>query len=396
MKKYLSITNLLIGLLTLSLLAGILVWMQPPAAKLAADKGQFDTQSFSSFAKGEVVSVEEERIDEAAQANTLYQKLLVRITSGEHTGRTFETDFTRLLDSKHTNQFRAKDKIVLGYLPPSKSDELLFGEAAEGEYIVVDRLRSSGLVIVVGVFVLLAILIGRRQGVLSLVGLLVAGAILIFFTAPQLVAGKNAIAVSLVSAGLIAILTMFIAHGFNQRTKLSVLSTVLSLVLAVSLSYLFISLTQLFGLGQSDAFALQAGFLGNIDLRGLLLGGLIIALLGILDDVTTTQTAAIEELAKANPNLTKTELFLAGMSVGREHIASLINTLILVYVGASLPLFLLIVAATDQPLWVLLNSEYMAEEIVRALSGSVALILAVPISSVLAAGFYQKPNSTFS
>jgi uncharacterized membrane protein len=189
---------------------------------------------------------------------------------------------------------------------------------------------------------------------------------------------------------------MFIAHGFNQRTKLSVLSTVLSLVLAVSLSYLFISLTQLFGLGQSDAFALQAGFLGNIDLRGLLLGGLIIALLGILDDVTTTQTAAIEELAKANPNLTKTELFLAGMSVGREHIASLINTLILVYVGASLPLFLLIVAATDQPLWVLLNSEYMAEEIVRALSGSVALILAVPISSVLAAGFYQKSNSTFS
>ncbi len=391
-KNYFFINHILVGFLILSFLSGILVWMKPSASELASDKGQFDTQSFSSFEKGEVISVQEERIDEALQANTLYQRLLVRITSGGSTGKTFETDFTRLLDSKNVNQLRAGDKIVLGYLPPSESDELLFGEVAEGEYIVVDRLRTSGLLIVVVIFVLLAILIGRRQGALSLVGLLVVGLILIFFTAPQLLAGKNALAVSLVSSGLIVILTMFIAHGFNRRTKLAVLSTLLALVTAVVLSYMFITLTQLFGLGQSDAFVLQAGFLGNIDLRGLLLGGLIISLLGVLDDVTTTQTAAIEELSKANPYLTKKELFLAGMSVGKEHIASLINTLILVYVGASLPLFLLIVSATDQPLWVLLNSEFMAEEIVRALAGSTALILAVPIATLVAARYLTWPE----
>ncbi|HAG27320.1 TPA: hypothetical protein DCG61_00845 [Patescibacteria group bacterium] len=393
-KNYFSITNILIGFLVLSFLAGIWVWMKSPASEIASDKGQFDTQSFSSFEQGEIISIEEERMDEALQASTLYQRLQVRVTSGNSSGQIFETDFSRILDSKNANQFRVGDKVVLGYLPPSESDQLLFGDVAEGEYVVLDRLRTSGLIIVAGIFVLLAVLIGRRQGALSLVGLLVAGGILIFFTAPQLLAGKNALAVSLVSAGLIAILTMFISHGFNKRTKLAVMSTLLALASAIGLSYLFILLAQLFGLGQSDAFVLQAGFLGNIDLRGLLLGGLIISLLGILDDVTTTQTAAIEELSKANPNLTKTELFWAGMSVGKEHIASLINTLILVYVGASLPLFLLIVSATDQPLWVLLNSEYMAEEIVRALSGSTALILAVPIATALAASVYQKQNST--
>jgi len=392
-KNYFSITNILIGFLVLSFLAGIWVWMKSPASEIASDKGQFDTQSFSSFEQGEIISIEEERMDEALQASTLYQRLQVRVTSGNSSGQIFETDFSRILDSKNANQFRVGDKVVLGYLPPSESDQLLFGDVAEGEYVVLDRLRTSGLIIVAGIFVLLAVLIGRRQGALSLVGLLVAGGILIFFTAPQLLAGKNALAVSLVSAGLIAILTMFISHGFNKRTKLAVMSTLLALASAIGLSYLFILLAQLFGLGQSDAFVLQAGFLGNIDC-GLLLGGLIISLLGILDDVTTTQTAAIEELSKANPNLTKTELFWAGMSVGKEHIASLINTLILVYVGASLPLFLLIVSATDQPLWVLLNSEYMAEEIVRALSGSTALILAVPIATALAASVYQKQNST--
>ncbi|HMQ02250.1 MAG TPA: YibE/F family protein, partial [Candidatus Doudnabacteria bacterium] len=248
--------------------------------------------------------------------------------------------------------------------------------------------------IVVMVFVFLAVFIGRRRGALSLAGLGVAGAILLLFTAPQLLAGKNALAVTLVSAGLIAVVTMFIAHGYNLRTRLAVISTLVALLAAIVLSYCFVWVAQLFGLGQGDAFALQAGFLGNIDLRGLLLGGLIISLLGILDDVTTTQTATVEELSKAKPDINRQELFAAAMSVGREHIASLINTLILVYVGASLPLFLLIVTASEQPLWVLLNSEYMAEEIVRAISGSVALILAVPIATAIAVQSYYKKNNT--
>lgn len=388
--KFLNLKNILIVVLLAGLLGAVWIWQSAPSAHLTDDAGRFDTQSFKEFARGEVVEILSEQTDDPGPNQTLYQQLSVRLLSGPKKGEVIETEFTRILDSAASVKFNAGDKIVLGYLPPTPSDELLFGEVAVGEYVIVDRLRTTGLALVVALFVGLAIVVGRRQGALSLLALVVAGAILIFFTAPQLLAGKNALMVSGVSAGLIAIITMFIAHGYNLRTRLSVVSTLLSLLAAFAVSYSFVAVAQLFGLGQSDAFALQAGLLGQIDLRGVLLGGLIISLLGILDDVTTTQTAAVEELLKANPALSRAKLFAAGMSVGREHIASLINTLILVYVGASLPLFLLLVAATDQPLWVLLNSEYMAEEIVRALAGSVALVLAVPIATILAAHIYKK------
>lgn len=221
-------------------------------------------------------------------------------------------------------------------------------------------------------------------------GLALTALILVFFTAPQLLEGKNPVFIAGVSAGVIAITTMFIAHGFNRRTKISILSTLFALAFAIGVSYLFVYLGQLFGLGQADAFLLQTGYLGAVNLRGLLLAGLIISILGILDDVTTAQTATVDELLKANPQFSFKQLFSSAMSVGREHIASLINTLILVYVGASLPLFLLLVSATNQPLWVVLNSENMAEEIVRALAGSTALILSVPISTLVAVYFYKK------
>ena len=127
------------------------------------------------------------------------------------------------------------------------------------------------------------------------------------------------------------------------------------------------------------------GLLENIDLKGLLLGGIIIGALGVLDDVTTGAAAAVDEIYKANPAFTFTELYQRGLSVGREHITSLVNTLALAYIGASFPLLLLFTTNAAQPLWVALNAENIVEEVIRTLVGSTTLILAVPITTALMA-----------
>ena len=135
----------------------------------------------------------------------------------------------------------------------------------------------------------------------------------------------------------------------------------------------------------------------SIDVRGLLLGGILIGVLGVLDDITTAQAAAIEEISLANDKLGFRELYRRGISIGKEHIASLVNTLVLAYVGASFPVVLLYMLHKNIPMWLLLNSNFIAEEIIRTVVGSTALVLAVPLTTVMSAYFFsQKSNGVMS
>ncbi len=149
-------------------------------------------------------------------------------------------------------------------------------------------------------------------------------------------------------------------------------------------------LAKLSGSGTEEAVYLQLGSLPSLSLRGLLLGGMIIGTLGVLDDVTTTQVSTVEEISIADSSLTRKELYRRGLRVGKEHIASLVNTLALAYAGASFPLFLLFAIQGGPPLWIILNAEYVMEEVVRAVVCGAALVIAVPISTVAAAWFYGK------
>jgi len=216
--------------------------------------------------------------------------------------------------------------------------------------------------------------------------------ILIFGVVPALIAGYNAILVCLIGAFLIALSSMYLAHGVNRRTTVALFSTLLTILVSVVLAIWFVNLTKLVGLGSDDALYLQS-WKNQIDLQGLLLGGIIIGTLGILDDITVSQVSIVEELHDVDPNMNALELFRRGSNIGKEHIASLINTLALAYVGASFPLLLSFSVNSNQtqPLWVILNSEFIMEEIVRTLVGSTTLILAVPISTVLAAYFVKHP-----
>ncbi len=234
-------------------------------------------------------------------------------------------------------------------------------------------------------FLALALLCGGWVAIRSITGLLVSVGILLYAVVPGIIAGWPPLPLCLAGAFGIALLSLTSAHGWNKRTSVALWSTMLTLVLAVLLAQAAVAFTHLFGMGSEEATYLELGVLSGIDLHGLLLGGIIIGALGVLDDITTAQAAALDELSRANHAYGVRELLAAGKSIGREHMASLINTLALAYVGSSLPLLLLFHVQRDHPWWVILSSEMFVEEIVRTLVGSATLLLAVPITNWIAA-----------
>lgn len=389
-----SLTHLLIGC-TLVIIASAIYVVALPSQNQQFDRDEAsqDNSSFASFSKGVVSEVIFEQIDEAQNNQSITQQLKVKITdsSAKSEGAAVETviDNTQILDKAESVRYKVGDKVVLGLLPAGPSSLV-------DQFVIIDRYRMPGVYLVIAIFLALAVLVGRMRGVTSLVGLGITGAILMLFIAPQILAGKDAFVVALIGAGGIVLVSMFVSHGFNRRIQVAAVSTLATLAISGVMTYCFVFVSKLFGLGQSDAFLLQTGFLGTLNLQGVLLAGIVISVLGILDDVTTAQTAAVEEISKADTKLSVKELYSKGLSVGREHIASLINTLILVYAGAALPLFLLLTLQKRQPLWVLMNSEFIAEELVRSLIGSTTLILAVPISTILAAYIFSRSNKNIT
>jgi uncharacterized membrane protein len=264
-------------------------------------------------------------------------------------------------------------------------------DATNGDqYYISDNYRLNGIIFFAVLFFIIVLILGRWRGLTSIVGLVGGVVVLAGFIIPLIVRGHNPLLV--VTTGSVAIIcvSMFFAHGLNRSTVISVISTGITLALASVLAYAAVHLTFLFGTGSEEAMFVSFGSTESLDLRGILLAGIIIGTLGVLDDITTAQTAAVRELHDTKPDMAFSEMFMRVMRIGREHIASLVNTLVLAYAGASFPLFLLFYTTNAQPLWAIINSQQIAEEIVRTLVGSTALVLAVPISSAIAAYYYTK------
>lgn len=257
-------------------------------------------------------------------------------------------------------------------------------------YTIIDHFRLPSVGILFAVFLVLAVLFGRMRGITSTLGLAASLAVLAFGMIPAILHGYDPLLVSLIGATVIAVVSILLAHGFNRRSYIALSATILTLILAVAFSFLAVLAAHLSGSGTEEANFLQLGSLPMLNLQGLLLGGMIIGILGVLDDVTTAQVAAVEEIGIADKTLSIKELYIRGLRVGKEHIASLVNTLALAYAGASFPLFLLFAIEGGPPLWVVLNAEYVMEEVVRALVGGASLVIAVPIATGLAAWQFGK------
>ena len=266
------------------------------------------------------------------------------------------------------------DEIVVGYFP----------SAEEGfRFSFADLERRRPLAVLAVAFAAAVLVLGRAKGLRALVGLGLSLAVLTAFVLPAVLEGADPLAVALVGSAAIALTALYLAHGVSARTTTAVLGTLLSLAVVGVLSAVFVDLARFTGLSDEEATFLQV-FAAQVDLRGLLLGGFVIGALGVLDDVTVTQVSAVWELKQANPRYGFRDLYGSAVRIGRDHIASTVNTLVLAYAGASLPLLLLFTQA-DQGLLDVVNGEAVAVEIVRTLCGSIGLVAAVPFTTALAA-----------
>nr|WP_229897559.1 YibE/F family protein [Streptomyces finlayi] len=298
------------------------------------------------------------------------KKATVEVTTGANKGRTF----TEIVQPESSRQLKQSQKVVVAYAPNAPRDL---------QYSVIDVDRKLPLTLLAGIFAVAVVVVGRMKGIMALIALVASFAVLTLFILPAILQGSNPLVVAVVGASAIMLIALYACHGLNARTSVAVIGTLISLLLIGLLGSLFIGWAFLSG-NIDDNTGLIHSLYPSIDMSGLLLAGVIIGSLGVLDDVTVTQTSAVWELHQADPTMGPRALYRAGIRIGRDHIASVVNTLVLAYAGAALPLLLLFSIAQSS-VGTVANSELVAEEIVRTLVGSIGLVASVPVTTALAA-----------
>ncbi len=277
------------------------------------------------------------------------------------------------------------------------SDKLIVSiDSVNGKEVVsiVERERSMPYAIMLGIFFLVVAVVGRFRGIVSIIAMIGSFFFLTSVTIPQILAGSDPVMISILTALIIVPLTFYVSHGFSTQTTLAIVATLIALTITGVLAVIFTQITYLTGYTSDEASAVAFRFGENFKLSNILIAGMIISSMGVLDDVTISQIDIVHSLSRVKVDMKRHVLFAEAMKIGRDHIASLVNTLVLVYVGAALPIFLLIYK-TDTPLWIVLQKESIAEEIVRTLVSSIGIILAVPIATFLGVKWGRKQVGSY-
>ncbi len=324
--------------------------------------------------RGEVIEIlhEETKIIPGTDTEHLYQSIKVEALDGPKKGATLiiENDYLEL---------DTGDKFYYNYY--------VYIDGSEG-FGVVNIDRKDPLFFLIGIFIFAVILFGGWQGLRSLVALAGSFLAIFYILMPGILNGWNPIFASTVVASAILFAAIFFTHGFNRESLVAYGGTMIAVFLTGLFAIFSVHITDLSGFASEASTYLNFNTRGTIDFTALLLGAIIIGVLGVLDDIAVTQAAVVTELYTSNPSLKRIEVYKKAMRVGREHVGVLVNTLILAYAGASLPL-LLHASMVSTGFISAINTELFATEIVRAIVGSIGLILAVPIVTLLAV-FYLK------
>jgi uncharacterized membrane protein len=265
------------------------------------------------------------------------------------------------------------DRIVVTYVAQ--------GEAGE-QYAFQDFDRGPPLLTLTVLFALGVLALSRWRGIGSLVSLAFSLVLIAVFTLPAIMEGAAPLGVAVVTAAAIMVVTLYLSHGFTVRSTVAMLGTLVSLAVIAGLGWVFTTVGHFTGLVDEGSQYISS-IAAQVDLHGLLLAGLVIGALGVLDDVTVTQTWAVWELADLDPDASARSLFVRAMRIGRSHVASTVNTLVLAYVGATLPL-MLVFSALDLPFGIAVSQEVVAQEVVRGLVGGLGIIAAVPVTTAIA------------
>jgi uncharacterized membrane protein len=341
-----------------------------------------------AYQVGTVVSIAEEQQFDFEGQQFYAQLLTIRTESGEVVHVDFGTEFQPLTSDQ---RLKPGDQIVLAGIDlPADPDSVSEETGQLRHFAIADMYRLPALFwLLLGFFAVVAVVSGVK-GLLSIVGMLGSLGLLTYFVLPMLLSGANPVMVTLLAAFVIALVTVYLSHGFKLSSHIALTSMLGTLVVVTLLSHWYVILAKLTGLGTEEAAFLQFGETATINLRGLLLGGMMLGALGVLDDITISQVSTVFEIKRANNQLPFSELYQRGMRVGRDHVASLVNTLVLAYAGANLPLLILFTISSETPAWVHTNNELIAEEVVRTIVGSLGLVLAVPLTTALAAYWVEK------
>lgn len=317
--------------------------------------------------------VDEQQVDVLGELQTV-QILELAISRGPRAGEIVTLEYGHTY-GEEASLYRAGDRVFVRQL-----------QGADGTlgYELATRDRSFPLMLMAMLFVGLVLLAGGQRGARSLVGLGLSFVVIFWYVVPGVGAGQAPVWTALLGCGLAMPVTYYLSHGLNRKTTIALVGSLLGLGLTAVIAVGFVAGARLTGFSGSEAGFIQNLYGGVIDLRGLLLAGMIIGVLGVMDDITVAQAAIVEQLHDANSKLDAWQLYRRAMRVGQDHIASMVNTLMLVYAGAALPLLLLL---TDQslPLTYVLSQELISEEIVRMLVTSSGLVAAVPLTTLLAA-----------
>jgi len=329
--------------------------------------------------EAEIIQVVTEK--EGKTPNQLYQKLKLQISKGSLVDEKIEIENGHL-PMAQTFKYRVGDKVLVNYYP---------GPEGKNQFIIADYIRHDGLILLFLIFAGLTLLIGKFRGLFSLLALIFSFGIIFVVILPLIYKGYDPVLAAIIGSLLIVPVTFFVSHGFNKKTQIAVISTIIALVITGILATIFVNLSKLTGFASEEASFLQFSLGGAINMKNLLLAGIIISVLGVLDDVTVAQASLVKQLLETKKNISNKELYSRAMQVGQDHIASMINTLVLVYAGASLPLLLLFLDSSKS-FGQVINYELIADEIVRTLVGSIGLILAVPITTFLAVYLYKRKH----
>lgn len=271
-------------------------------------------------------------------------------------------------------------------------DDIFFIEKGELDgkefYTVKERDRQIPILLLLLIFALIIVIFGGKQGLRSILSLGGSFLVIAYVLLPLLIKGYSPILVSIIVATFILFFAIYFTHGFNRESSVAFSGTIIAVILTGLLAVFSVSLMKLTGFDTEEATFLQMSSTFKINFHGLLLGGIIIGVLGILDDIAVTQSAVVSEIYNSANHLKPKEVYKKAMRVGREHVSALVNTLVLAYTGASLPLLLLF-SNSEYPWRLIISQELFSTEIVRTLVGSIGLVLTVPITTFLAVYFLK-------
>lgn len=322
-----------------------------------------------------VDAIIEEGLITLGEVTQPYQIVMVSVTDGRFTGEQFTIEYGTRQIRTDANQLRVGDQILLTV--SSMPDGTLFAHFT-------DYYRGRSLLVLFITFIVFSILVSGWKGVRSIIGIGLSLVVIIFIILPGIQEGQDPLLISILGSFFFVSYSLYIIYGWNVKTHAAVLGSLLSLTITGFLAYFFVGQTNLTGYGDENMFYLTQITETTLNVRHFLLAGIMIGTLGVLDDLVISQASAVLELYRNNPKQDFRKLFRSAMNIGQDHVAATVNTLVLAYTGAALPMLLLF-SLRSVDFRLAINLEFIAEEIVRTLVGSLGLFASVPITTALAA-----------